>query len=1197
MLGKNSKDLDEFNCLLRDLSTKLEDLEQKIISGRQEMLQIKQEKEEMDRSYKERLYSNDTTIKEKDSVIKQLEGSVDENKSRLTCLDSCLQCMEQELKLKDDVCISLKGNLASSESEKNSLELMNKGHILEIEKLCQDNKNLKELLSSFMVKVTELDKEHASVSSHVSRLISSFERFYEMAQDEKMLMARPYKDKFEHLQSQYVDLMSENNALKTEIEELKSRLVELQRTQEIVMVQHVEERQVAEDKIRRIESEAEVSASNINQLEKLASELQGRIQKLLEDSTLAENHKQELLQKILKLESDNLELRGQVQSIMEEKSNNAETLQGEITKRDQQVNTLENQINQLCSVLDEKEQLYLCYVETEKTLEDQKLQVEASLSATECQLSDAKKQYDLMLEGEKIELSKHLKELSLKNDQAINEIRKKYELVKIEITNAEKEKAEKLIREIENKCNENISQNKHDYERYLICLKKEHGTMVARIQQDNEHKQSTLWAYLKEELQRIQSQAENELKEKLSLLRKEHEFQIKSLRIHHEEKCQRMQEELELQKSKEEKQRARVDQEVNSKKEELLQKISKLESNNQEHLGQVHFIMEEKSNNAESLQGEITKRDQQVNTLENKINQLHSVLDEKEQLYLCSVEREKTLEDQKLQVEASLSATECQLSKAQKQYDLMPEGEKIELSKHLQELSLKNDQAINEIRKKYEHEKIEITNAEKEKAEKLIGEIGNKCNESISEKKHDSEKYSICLKEQHGSTIIVRQIHFSPYMQRRKDLIEDNRKDLMGECHPGNTATIVLDPNDLDRSTRSYKRAIRKARKWCRSNRKPVDISKHFGPGAEVFTTPGKGTFHFIYKYDDRSLTVSLSERNLYIKGWHGDRFGGFKIDKQFIEDQNYRFIDTGDNYTALCRDRDVSTVRIGFEPVIENFEVLHKCNGVISTNVLRAIAVFAVHGPEAIRLEDVFQAILDSYDNKQSILGKKLSLLVKNYGFYSAQLLYCVDTILGGGEEPQIVNKKGIEIKSVQELRNKIRVPLWSSYLMGKFEPNGLENTSGWCPPYSDNNWVSSDETDNEMSEIDDDTSLSEENEETETDDDMSLSEEKDSRDSRVKLSLFSEMNSSISRFGKAIDWDPRHQIRKNGLFDFGQCRSQVFGRTVDIDCMDQFENELGSSSQYRTWRMRIFGKMAGWRPRRLLSSTWTLMGIRKLL
>jgi predicted nuclease with TOPRIM domain len=84
---------------------------------------------------------------------------------------------------------------------------------------------------------------------------------------------------------------------------------------------------------------------------------------------------QELLEKIVKLESDNQELQGQVQSIVEEKSNNAESLQGEITKRDQQVDTLENQINQLRCDLNEKEQLYSCSVEREKTLEDHKLQV------------------------------------------------------------------------------------------------------------------------------------------------------------------------------------------------------------------------------------------------------------------------------------------------------------------------------------------------------------------------------------------------------------------------------------------------------------------------------------------------------------------------------------------------------------------------------------------------------------------------------------------------------------------------------------------------------------------------------------------------------------------------------------------------------------------------------------------------------
>jgi chromosome segregation ATPase len=226
-----------------------------------------------------------------DSLIKQLKGSVNEYQASLICIDSRLQCMEQELKLKDDVCISLKENLASAESEKNNLEVRNQGCSLEIAKLCKDNKDLNDLLSSFVAKVTELDKEHASMSSHVSQLLSSFERFQGMVQEEKMLIARSSKDKFEDLHNQYVELMSENNALKIQIEELKSRIIELQKTQEIVMAQHVEECQVAEDKIRRLESEADISASNISRLEKLASELQGRIQQLLEDSALAQNNK------------------------------------------------------------------------------------------------------------------------------------------------------------------------------------------------------------------------------------------------------------------------------------------------------------------------------------------------------------------------------------------------------------------------------------------------------------------------------------------------------------------------------------------------------------------------------------------------------------------------------------------------------------------------------------------------------------------------------------------------------------------------------------------------------------------------------------------------------------------------------------------------------------------------------------------
>ncbi|KAM0913494.1 hypothetical protein ACQ4PT_012129 [Festuca glaucescens] len=577
-LGKNSKALDEFNRSLHDTSAKLECAEQNIMSGKQEMLRIKQEKEEMDRSYKEQIYANDTTIREKDSLITQLEVSVEENKARLLSADSRLQCMEQDLKLKQDVCTCLKENLASAEKEKNDLELRNQGYILEVERLSKDNKDADALLRSFVAKVAELDREHASMSNHVSRLLSSFEKYYGMVQEEKMLITRSAKDKLEHLQNQFVNLTTENSDLKLEIGELKSRIMELQKTQEIVMVQHVEECHVAEDKIRRLESEAEISASNVNRLEQLSSELQGRVQKLLEDSSLAENQKEELIQKTLKLESDNQELLGRVQSVLDEKSTDTESLQHEITKRDLQAETFEKQISELRSFLDEKEQLYISSTEREKSLEEQKLQVQASLAATECQLTEAKKQYDLMLVGKQIELSKHLKELSLRNDQAINDIRKKYELEKVEIISAEKEKAEKLVREMENKCNEKLLENKRESERCLTRLKEEHGAVVARIQQDNEHKESTLRAYHKEELQRIRSQAENELKERLSSLRQEHQAQINSVNVQHEEDCQKLQDELELQKSKEEKQRAllqlqwkvmgenqQVDQEVSSK--------------------------------------------------------------------------------------------------------------------------------------------------------------------------------------------------------------------------------------------------------------------------------------------------------------------------------------------------------------------------------------------------------------------------------------------------------------------------------------------------------------------------------------------------------------------------------------------------------------------------------------------------------
>jgi hypothetical protein len=174
-------------------------------------------------------------------------------------------------------------------------------------------------------------------------------------------------------------------------------------------------------------------------------------------------------------------------------------------------------------------------------------------------------------------------------------------------------------------------------------------------------------------------------------------------------------------------------------------------------------------------------------------------------------------------------------------------------------------------------------------------------------------------RKEHGlSTNSVRSLHSRAAKGRNK-----REKDPPNQRYPGNTATVVLDRENPEASLCSYKRAIRKARAWCRSTSKPVDLSAHFGPGAEVFTTPAGGTFHFTFEYNKRRLTLFIYGRDLYVKGWHSEKNGMFQIMKDFIPDPRCKFLNTGENYHDLCRQGKVSEVRVGLEALIESFEVM----------------------------------------------------------------------------------------------------------------------------------------------------------------------------------------------------------------------------------------------------------------------------------
>ncbi|CAN6275834.1 unnamed protein product [Urochloa humidicola] len=429
------------------------------------------------------------------------------------------------------------------------------------------------------------------------------------------------------------------------------------------------------------------------------------------------------------------------------------------------------------------------------------------------------------------------------------------------------------MREMEKVCNE------------MHC-KEEHGAMVSRIHQDNEYKESMLWTYHKEELQRIRSNIEKGLRMMFSLLRKQHGLQKHMLRMQHEDEWHTMQEKLDNQKSKEEKQRA-----------------------------------------------------------------------------------------------ASLFKS------------------------------------------------------------KVFGETQQVANAS-------------------------RSVHTKSYKHNSK-----RSKDGTDQRYPGNTAKVVLVRTNWRASQHSFKRGIRKARAWCRANSEPVDLSDHFGTGAEVFTAPAKGTFHMTFEYDNRELTLFIYGKDLYVKGWHGDRFGIFEIQKNFVPNPSCQFLDIGDNYHDLCQQRDVANVRIGPEALIESFEVLYKCNGVVTTDLARSIAMFAVGSSEAIWLQDIFEVYIDSFDPTEAmyIPGKMLAFWIRSYRHYSIQYLKCVNCILNGDPVPDIENRQDGNVNSVHELRHRIRVPIRAPFVDGRFllkkPKTELEEpeTPVWSPPYEDGKDWDDTELDNE--------------------------------------------------------------------------------------------------------------------------------------
>ncbi|XP_071924274.1 synaptonemal complex protein 1 isoform X2 [Coffea arabica] len=578
-LSASSVALDNLHEQMKSLSLRLESSEEAVRTREKELRDLHTEKESVENSLNSELKGVALLIEEKDAVIRNLEETVATNGLAMESLNSKLEKLDLDLKVKEDDLHSLNNSKEELEKEKDNLVSINKKLAGKLENALQEIKTLENFVNLLTLKLAELESQSVSFSEKVVQLTSLFESCFKLLQDEKHLAANHAQKKFDKLQDQSMSVTEEKNALQLVNQELSNKVIELQKEQEYAMVQHAEECRLAEETVRRLESELETLKSKKNEMEVLIAKLQDDIGTLSENSRTSDEKLQDFMLKISELEIENKRYIDELQSDITKKQDEIDLLRKEMENRDQHIDSLEKQVIQLNDTQKEIDRLVLELKDREKQLEEQKAKIEESLSDAETKLSEAKKQYDQMLESKQLELSRNLKEISQKNDQAINDIRRKYEVEKLESASIEKEKADKVIGEMERNCQLKLEEYKEESRQYLLRIQEEHAALISRIQQEHDKKELLLMSNHSEEIKQVQLQAEKELREKTTSMRNEHEIQLRALKCEHEDECRRLQEELDIQKSKEERQRALLqlqwkvmadnpqdDQEVNSKK-------------------------------------------------------------------------------------------------------------------------------------------------------------------------------------------------------------------------------------------------------------------------------------------------------------------------------------------------------------------------------------------------------------------------------------------------------------------------------------------------------------------------------------------------------------------------------------------------------------------------------------------------------
>ncbi|XP_031392918.1 synaptonemal complex protein 1-like isoform X2 [Punica granatum] len=578
-LSASSAAFDSLNQQMKDLSLKLESQEETIRKRDKELEELRIQKEERETAYRDEQRRTSSLIEDKDSIIRKTEACLEANGVAMERLNSKLKEKHCQLTVKEDETQRLIASQDKLEKDKNDLELIKDELASKLASSIQEMRTLEGFVHLFSEQLVALNGQSSALSDKFDELNAMHDSRLKLTEEKMDFTVKLAQRKHDQLQDNLFCTRSEKDALHLLNEELKNKVKELEKVHESTMAQLSKENCLAGEKIQGLEAEAKDLISKKIEAELLIAKLEGDIASLSEAARSSENMMKDLLVKISTLEVENKESTEKFLGELQKKTEDLEALQKENEKHKQEEDLLNKQVNELHNLLLEKEQLILRYIDKERILEEQISENQGLLTEAESKLAELRKQYDVMLESKQIELARHLKELCQRNDQAINDIRRKYEVEKQEIVHQEKDKVDKVLAEMEKKYEKELAERIAESKQNLTRMQEEHAALVSQIQKENDKKEAILKSKHSEELKLSELQAENELRERTKLLRNEHDARMKAVMCEHEDECRRLLEELNLQKTKEERQRALLqlqwrvmgepqeDQEVHSKKE------------------------------------------------------------------------------------------------------------------------------------------------------------------------------------------------------------------------------------------------------------------------------------------------------------------------------------------------------------------------------------------------------------------------------------------------------------------------------------------------------------------------------------------------------------------------------------------------------------------------------------------------------